>query len=150
MERLFRTLIIISYATYVLWFFQPYYSSFLYTDEIRNLLDSDGYGGIDILLKYSIELGWLFIFAYLIAAVGLFYYISAARVLFTFLYGTSIFLPIVFGVSVQSNIDALLNNIIAMADAIILYMCYLSSISSKFTPHNKAFKRDAKQHAPLN
>jgi hypothetical protein len=112
---------------------------------MREMLDADGYNGYDFLLKNSQIIGWFFLVAYLAASIGLYFYLKAARTLFTILFFTSFFLPIFFGMSVQSHIDVILNNIVAFADAIILYMCYLSPIANEFTTHNNAFKRDAEK-----
>lgn len=148
MEKLFRLLIILSSAAYIIWFFQPYYPTGLYTEEIRDLLGADGYSGMDLLLKYSVEIGWAWLILYLISAIGIFLYIKAARILFTILFFLALLLPLLYGVSVQSHIDVVLINIMSSSDAVILYMCYLSSITSKFTTHNKSFNPDVANDAP--
>jgi hypothetical protein len=148
MSSLFRTLIIVSNVAYIAWFFQPYYSTGLYTDEIRELLRSDGYSGIDYFLKYSVELGWLLLALYLIASIGMFFYIKVARTLFAVLVAASILIPLLYGVSVQSNIDVVLNTITTMAGAVILYMCFLSSLAGNFTAHNKSLNQRGAKSAP--
>jgi len=137
MEKLFRSLIVISNSAYVLWFFQPYYATNLYTETMREVLEADGYSGVDILLKYSIEIGWVFLALFLLSAIGLFLYIKIARTLFTVLCLSSFVIPLFYGISVQSHIDVVLNNITYMADSIVLYMSYFSSVAVKFKAHNK-------------
>ncbi len=145
MVTLFRMIIIVSNLAYIIWFFQPYYSTSLYTDELRNLLEADGYTGVEILLRYSVEIGYVFLVLYLASAVGLYFYIKQARMLFTGLCLLSIITPLFYGMSVQSNIDVALNNIAYMGDSIVLYMSYFSTVANKFKTHNKALKRDAEK-----
>jgi hypothetical protein len=137
MKSLFRSLIIISNLAYLIWFFQPYYSIVLYTDDIRQLLRSDGYGGNDFFLQFSVELGWVLLLFYLVTAVGLYFYVKLARMLFTLLVAISLFLPFMYGVSVQSHIDVFMNTITTLCDGIVLYMCYLSSIAENFEASNE-------------
>ncbi len=129
---LFRTLIIVSNLAFIIWFFQPYYSSSLYTDELRDLLQADGYTGVDILLRYSVETGYAFLALYLISAVGMLLYMKSARTLFAILCLLSLITPLFYGMSVQSNIDEVLNNISYMGDSIVLYMSYFSTVARKF------------------
>ena len=143
MQSLFRALIIISSSAYVLWFFQPYYSTSLYNEDMRMMLDAHGYNGVDLLLQYRAEIGGGFLIAYLISAIGIFIYIKLARTFFAILCISSIITPLFFGMSVQSHIDTTLNNITYMADAIILYMSSFSSLSTKFNAHNNALKLTA-------
>ncbi len=135
---LFRTIIVISNLAFIIWFFQPYYSSSLYTDELRNLLQADGYAGVDILLRYGVETGYVFLVLYLVSAIGMLLYIKAARTLFTVLCLLSLITPLFYGMSVQSNIDEVLSNISYMGDSIILYMSYFSTVANKFKTHTRA------------
>jgi len=107
------------------------------------MLDADGYNGVDLLLQYSVEIGWGFLIAYLVSAIGIFIYVKLARTFFAILCLSSLITPLFFGMSVQSHIDSVLNNIMYMADAIILYMSYFSSLAIKFDSHNNAFSSDA-------
>ena len=120
MDKIFRTLIVVSYLAYLMWFFQPYYETWLLTDLMREMLDADGYNGYDFLLKNSLHIGWFFLVAYLATSIGLYFYIKPARTLFTILFLTSFFLPMFFCMSVQSHIDVILNKIIGFSDDLIL------------------------------
>lgn len=143
MNKLFRILIVVSNIAFIMWFFQPYNTAGLYSDEIKQLLGADGYGGIDQLLKYSVQTGWGLLVLYVITAIGLFFYLKPARTIFSVLLVLSIFLPLFYGVSVQSNIDATLRVIINMGDAVVWYMAYFSSVSSQFSAHNQAIEQTA-------
>jgi len=143
MVNLFRILVIVANLAYVAWFFQPYYSPVFYSNDVMELLRSDGFSGVDFLLKYSVEIGWLLLVLFLVTAVGLLLYIKAARTLFVVLIIGTLILRMFYGVSVQSNIDSTLMSITAILDGAILYMIYFSSLAEKFLGHNNHLQIDA-------
>ena len=143
MERIYRVLIVFTTIAYLVWFFQPYNSDIFYSEGVAQLLRSDGFGGADILLRYSVELGWLLLSLYLVSAVGMFYFIRAARTLFLYLIVASLLLKLFLGVSVQSNIDYFLIQLTMMVDGIILYMSYFSSVAKRYQTQNNRLQSDS-------
>ncbi len=135
MEGVYRALVLFSTVAYVVWFFQPYNSDIFYSEGIVYLLRSDGFGGADTLLRYSVELGWLLLALFVASAVGMFYFMRPARTLFLCLILASLLLKLFFGVSVQSHIDHFLIQLILMTDGVILYMSYFSSVAIRFRMH---------------
>ena len=132
MIPLFRKLIIISNTTYLLWFFLPYYSDKLFTDETQGLLTANGFNANDIMSRFGVELGYVFLVLFLVSALGMYFFNNQAKILFVALILLDLFLVLFSGVSVQSNIDVLLFNISIMADAVIIYMAYLTPVAAKF------------------
>jgi hypothetical protein len=144
MDKLFRSLILISNAIYVLWFFQPYNTEHLYESETLVALSWIGFGSIELVSTVST---YIISPLYIVAAVGLWFYFAAARVLFVVLIATSILLAPFTGLSVQTGIDMLLSQIVIGIDGIVLYMCYFSSVSANFT-HNKSSNLTGANDAP--
>ncbi len=145
MDKLFRLLVLASNTLYILWYFQPYNTEFIFDVETLLALSWIGYGSNELINTIS-----TLIIAplYMVASVGLWFYLYYARTAFVILTITSIALAPFTGLSVQTGIDILISQLLIGMDGVILYMCYFSSVAGNFT-HNNAFKRDAeKRRAP--
>ncbi len=145
MERIYRILILLSTAAYILWFFQPYNSPEFVGEEAIRILGAEGYGGSDFLLNISPVMGWVLLLGFILAAVGMVFYISAARASFVLLLAISIVLRLFTGLSVQTSINAALLYFINIADGVIVFMSYFSSVADNYSTHNKSLKSGTPQ-----
>ncbi|MCF6282681.1 MAG: hypothetical protein L3J28_10840 [Candidatus Polarisedimenticolaceae bacterium] len=133
MVTLFRSLILVSNAVYVLWFFQPYNAPWLYETEILNALSWSGWGGNELLAE---KISGLLIIAWLATAFGLWFFKAWARTTFVVLNISTVILTPIFGLLVQSSVDVILTQVMTIADGMLLFMCYFSSVSANFNTKN--------------
>lgn len=135
MDKFFKSLILVSTISYTLWFFQPYNTAVILDQDTLTALEWVGFGGNYYYLFY---VSYLFLIFYIVSAIGMLIYLNWARTLFIVLTIASILLSPLAGLSVSTTIDSILGNIIGLCDGAIIFMAYFSSVSSKFTTHNKS------------
>ena len=145
MDKLFKSLILISTLGYILWFFQPYNISYIYDQDTLRVLEWSGFGGNYYLLFY---ISYVILVLYIISAIGMLLYLKWARALFAVLTVVTILLAPFSGVGVSTSIDGFLQYIINLCDGAVLFMAYFSSISSNFKPHNKSLNQVGENDAP--
>ena len=143
--RLFQVFVVLTSAAYVVWFFLPYWSSYL-PDQEQRLADHNGYGA-DIPTHFLIYGTWFCL--WLIAALGLFFFQNWARHLFLALSLVGLAMAPFSGFVVQPPIDALFSTINLLLDGAILAMAYLSPLSVCFLTNvpNKALQPTPKNGA---
>ena len=135
MDKLFKSLIVISILAYVLWFFQPYNTEYFYDKDTIEALQWAGFGGNYLYIFYF---SYIILVLYIISALGMLLYIKRARQLFTLLTIVNILLVPLVGLMVTTSIDNVLLNITGLSDGAVLFMAYFSSISTNFSAHNNA------------
>lgn len=130
MEKVFRTIVVINLAAFLIWFFQPYGYLTITDKSVMDALAWNGYGGNEILNQY---IPWCFLAVSLICAVGLYFYLNFARILFALMVLSALLLSPFMGLNIGTGIDTFFHTLINLLDGIILFMSYFSSISNKFS-----------------
>ncbi len=146
MVNLYRGLIIISLATYALWWFEPYI--FDYESSVMSILLMGGYGA-----KFQLDITgeYLFTVWFLISCIGLWFYQKWARASFTTYLLFSLALAPFGGVSVYSGFSNFISSIGGMADSILLFMAYFSTISIKFNQNiNQFVQKETDEHVHID
>ena len=144
MEKIFRALIIIYCALYIIWFFQPYNNLALYDQASLTALSLNGYGAYDLIVPIS---SLILTPALILSCFLLWFFVPVGRIVFTILVVITLATLPFSGLTVQTGLDFLISQIAQGAAGIILFMCYFSSISSKFT-HNKSSNLTGAENAP--
>ena len=129
MNKIFRLIILISNASYVLSLFAPYNIPAIYDQSTLDVLGWNGYGANEILLNYG---SWVLMGLYLFSALGLLFFINEARFLYFAVIVFDLLLAPFGGLWVQSGIDGMLSYISSLLDGIILYMAFMSPVSHQF------------------
>ena len=127
--RLFRSLIILSSVTYLIFFFHPYY-----TYQLEDLAVSIRYTNAETIAELYIQnyLPFIILFLYIVSAVLLFFFIKVARLLFVLTIALGLVTTPVSGFSVLSGWDSLLSSIGTLCDGAVLYMLFFSSVAERF------------------
>lgn len=131
--RLFQSLVIASTASYVIWFFLPFWSFYLSDAEYR-LAELSGFGAV-LPVESPLYYGAWFAL-WLIAALALLFFQNWARHLYLTLSVLGLVLAPFSGFVVQAPLDTLLGNAALIMDGAILAMAYLSPLAQNF--QNKA------------
>lgn len=131
MNSVFRVLIVLSAGLYLIWYFMPYYSEQLYSEDIIDVISWNGIGAIlELPSWFHIVIG----IAYLLTLFELLMYSNVARLLF--LVFAIFFLSIApfIGVSALTPIESMLASAMSILQGAILTMAYLTSVGAEFRP----------------
>lgn len=128
MINTFKNIVLLSYISYVVWFFLPYIYETT-NPVVLDVLIWNGYGGF---ATDSLIIAYLFLAIYSIATLGLLYFKIWAKPLFLTLTIISIGFCFLNGLSVSTPIDNFLMYITTLADGAILAMLYFSDIKNEF------------------
>lgn len=127
--RLFRALIVISTATYVICFFQLLLAGGLIP---QSTLDALSWHGSGALLQMPPAVGWLLLLLSVAVAVGLWMFSKSARIVFAAFSVFWIVTSFLGGVQVQTAFGSFLLLLTNMADGAILVMAYTSPLKERF------------------
>ncbi len=129
MEKPFRFLVATSVLLVVAYWLLPYVdAAWLPEDELK-LLQADGYKSLiprHPLVYWGLFSAWIFL------SIGLLFFMKIAR---TAYFGLLVLMSLAdpfFGYLVLSPIEAMLNNILAVAHGAILAIAYLTSVDARF------------------
>lgn len=133
MEKLFKSLIVIAYFTYSLFFFKPFFDHYFLDEKTLDILSWTGYGsfvpyGLNMVLVY------LTLFLYLIASIGLYFFQPWAKPLFVGMTVISLSINTLSGVYIETAVGALLLDVTNLCDGAILAMLFLTPIGDRFRP----------------
>lgn len=129
MEKVFRILVVVSYALYVAFFFMPYLWASIYDQQTQNILSWTGYGAV---IPFVGWIGYCFFTAYSLITVGLLFTWPLARFLFTFFTVGSITLVALQGVSVLTASEGVILYIMNLIDGALIAIMYFTSFGSRF------------------
>lgn len=119
----FRALLLLSLGLNWIWFFTPWLS-FFYSDQVRGLLDFDGYEGLSMVLQPSLILAWHV--ARTIVLVGLFFLRRIAFFLFIAVLAIDLLLMTFGGVFIVAPFQQALYTLLYLIDgAILVQSCHL-------------------------
>lgn len=144
MDKLFKSLIVVSTIAYIAWFFQPYNTEYIYDKDTIDALQWAGFGGNYFYLSYF---SYVLFVLYLVSAFGMLLYIKRARQLFVILTIINIVSVPFAGLAVSTSIDNFLINITGLCDGAVLFMAFFSSISTNFEAHNNQLQATQKPRA---
>ena len=135
-EKIFKALIIIMMVLDIIWYFQPYNSNAIYSE---NMLESLKYGVTTLgYFKYGQYITYALLILNLVAAIGLFFYVRAFRVVLilaiVFCYLDALLNPVL----VITSIDFIVINLISLCEGFILYMVFYSALANNFRTSKKA------------
>lgn len=129
MIRIFRSLVLISFGLYVLWFFFPWLEPSLYDEERLAIWGSSGFDAKLVLPDWYFYL-W---FAYWgVVAYGLYSFFGWSRDALIIGYIIGFFLTPVSGTTIQSPISEVLEGLNVLLDGVVIGMAYFSPIAERF------------------
>ena len=129
MKSIFRSLVVLSYVTYAVFFFIPYFDAYIYEQNTMLALTWNGYGAVIPFNTFSI---YLMLAAYSVITIGLFFFYSWARLSFLVITAVSVALVGLQGIAVIPPMDGLLVYITNLIDGALIVFMYLTSISNRF------------------
>jgi len=127
--RLFRALVILANAAYVISAFAPFFEPAFMAPEVEDLLNQHGHGAI---FTMPGSVFWLSTLLYLAIAVGLYQFSASARAAFAVLTVGFGVLLLFSGVAISSPLVGFLTSITAMADGAILLLAYATPLRERF------------------
>jgi len=133
--RLFRLLVVTAAATSSLSIAAQQFPDHLVAagvidEHMRNALDWQGYGGSFWLPP---ALGWLEVFLYLAAAVGLYRFSRPARLVFTLLLAFDLAMILTAGLGIGIPLTNFLSGILALSYGALLAMAWTRPLSDRFS-----------------
>jgi hypothetical protein len=129
MEKLFRYFVATSILLTIAYWLIPYVDiSWLPEDELR-LLQADGYKA---LIPRHPAIYWGLFFVWIFTLIGLLFFKKIARTAYFGLFVLMTLAEPFFGYLVLSPIEAMIDNILAVAQGAILAMAYLTTVGARF------------------
>jgi len=126
---LFRKLVLLSFAIYVVYFFLSDFHQHIYSSDEMELLAWNGLGAtLGSVVAFPYVLG----VAYTIITMGLFFYKAWARTGFMLIVIINGFSAVFAGISVSGGWDSMLGYFLAIIDGFLLAMVYLTPLVAEF------------------
>lgn len=135
MTQIFKTLVVVGMGFYTVWFFMPFLWPYLYEPNVSELLYWNGYNAI---IDVNHPVTYIIFAAYLVVTVGLYLFKSWARKAFVILAVSSLIATLLSGMSIQTGVEALLNQITTLTDGALFVILYFTSVASKFSGNESA------------
>lgn len=135
MDKIFRTLVVVSTLLYIAYYFIPYLDHlWLPEDEYRFLT----YNGAKSIIEFPNIVFHIIFIAWLITSVGLFLYFNIARKTFVALIIFSILQTPLIGYAAYSPVESLLIYVSNTIDGALLAIMFFTSVNLKFeeAPNN--------------
>ncbi len=129
MTKLYRSLLLISLLSYLLYILFPGTSVHSMSEDAYNILSWSGYGAVII---WPTWLYWAFVFLWFPLTIGMWFYQGWARKAFLIMVLAFIFLNPLEGLYVSTGFDMMLAQLTASVDGAIIVISYLTSISGRF------------------
>jgi len=129
MTRIFRSLVLLSFGLYVLWFFFPWFEPFIFDEERLAIWDSTGF---DAKLDFPTWYSYLWFAFWAVVAYGLFNFFRWSRDALIIGYIVTFFLSPITGTTIQSPISEVVGNLNILLDGIVIGMAYFSPVAKLF------------------
>ena len=129
MVQLFRSLVCVSTALYVVFVVSYFWAAELFGTDVAAVLAHSGRGASVTFPEYT----WLVLLgAWILVAVGLLLFVRWSREAFVALSVFSIFSTALGGIQINAGPQEALKEVIALADGAIVFMAYFSSVARRF------------------
>ncbi|SCZ52272.1 hypothetical protein [Thiohalomonas denitrificans] len=129
MEKLFRTLLVISLVLYLVWVGSFYFAHWLFSPQVANAVV---HTGAESLLQMPEPLLWMLPVLWLIAAIGMWQFAQGARTFYVVLTASSLVVAAISGVLIQSPAQTVLADVVSLCDGAIIAMAYLTRLDARF------------------
>jgi hypothetical protein len=129
MINLFRVLVVISYVSYVLFFWLPDFDYYIHDQDTIEILGLSGFGA---LLPLNALCGYLFFAGYTVILLGLLFFKSWARPAFIIITICSMVSTTIQGVQILPALESTLAYISNLVDGATMVIMYFTSVSSRF------------------
>jgi len=129
MERIFKSLIVLSVTLYVIFYFIPYFHHFWLNEPEIHFWKNNGAQATLILPDFIFH---LLMIAWVLTSIGIFYYNKIARSCFLLLIIATTLMTPFLGWSIYTSIESTIIVSLNMIDGALIVMAYLTSISHEF------------------
>ncbi len=129
LDRLFRSLVIITTCSYLLWFFEPWLTWWWTSDVEAEMLNSTGYNA---LLELPLAFYKLLLLLWIAAAIGLYNFSASARSLYAILLAFSVANSLAAGLQATSALSSFLGYLASLCDGAIIILAYFSPLRARF------------------
>jgi hypothetical protein len=129
MISLFKVLVVLSYAIYVVFFWLPEFDFYIYDQDTIDILSWSGFGA---LLAPNNLIGYLFFVGYSVILIGLLLFKNWARLSFVVITIASVLFTAIQGIQVMPAIEATIQYITTLIDGATIAIMYLTSVGQRF------------------
>ena len=139
MEKLFRTLLVVSLVLYLAWVGSFYLAHSFFSPQVANAVV---HTGAESLIQIPEPLVWIMPVLWVIAAIGMWQFSQGARTFYVLLTVMGLIVTAISGMLIQSPAQAALADVVSLCDGAIIAMAYLTRLDARF--------RDNASNLPLH
>jgi uncharacterized ion transporter superfamily protein YfcC len=125
----YRTLIVVSFATYIAWFLFPLVENQFLSEDKLYLLGAHGYGAI---LPIPLRISWLLFFINLAVAPGLWFFAKSARWVYVAIVIFFVAITPLGGMKVEAPLSTFLAYINTLVDGALIILSFVSPFRERF------------------